>query len=127
LFKYPTKSISTDGCENLNQTISVVANVITRNFTTPSYESTTSGVTTFQPHFLFRISFYYYTLIGAFVTIISGLIISYATNKGQPGVNKILISPVCQSLLPKEDRIGCTSDEATVRMPEIELEEKEEN
>ncbi|XP_068915564.1 sodium-coupled monocarboxylate transporter 2-like isoform X1 [Tenebrio molitor] len=127
LFKYPTKSISTDGCEKLNQTVAIISTMMTRNFTTPSYESTTSGVTTFEPHFLFRISFYNYTLIGALVTIISGLMISYATNKGQPGVNKILISPMCQFLLPKEDRIGCTSGEATVRMLEIKLEEKENN
>jgi hypothetical protein len=48
-----------------------------------------------KPFFLFQISYYYYCLIGAIVTITVGLIINQFA----------LISPVCHYLLPNDSEI----------------------
>lgn len=52
---------------------------------------------------MFRISYFYYSIIGASSTIISGLIISYLTNKNSPPVDKKLISPVVRFFLNEND------------------------
>ncbi|XP_060535121.1 sodium-coupled monocarboxylate transporter 2-like [Cylas formicarius] len=51
---------------------------------------------------LFRISFYWYTMTGAIVGIVVGLVISYLTNKDDPPVERHLVSPVVRFLLPKD-------------------------
>lgn len=58
---------------------------------------------------IFRISFYYYSLIGAVVTIIAGIAISYVRNNNTSPVDKSLISPVCYFLLHEEIKDCATS------------------
>jgi hypothetical protein len=55
-----------------------------------------------QPHFVFRISYYYHCLIGAVVTMVMGLVISRVTNENGRPVNKALLSPVIHFLLKEE-------------------------
>ncbi|CAH1367545.1 unnamed protein product, partial [Tenebrio molitor] len=88
ILTYPTKHFSTDGCTN--ETISF-ANT---TFQTFSNGTTDSTLPSSEPFFLFRISFYYQCLIGAFTTIFLGLVISYMTKKDKAPVDKSLISPV---------------------------------
>lgn len=54
-----------------------------------------------EPFFLFRISYFYYAFIGAFVTFIAGVVISYTTNYDKP-VDKRLITPVAHFLITTE-------------------------
>lgn len=42
--------------------------------------------------------------MGAVITIVVGLIISYATLKDEKPVDRTLVSPVVRFLLPKEDK-----------------------
>lgn len=58
-----------------------------------------------QPMFFFRLSFYYFTMFGTLVTMLVGLIISYATEKDEKEVDRSVISPVAHFLLPKEEKI----------------------
>ncbi|KAI4470149.1 sodium-coupled monocarboxylate transporter [Holotrichia oblita] len=87
-----TKPVSVDGCPfPLNTTL------ISTPVPVPEDQ---------LPFFLYRISYYYYTLIGASITIIVGLIVSYLTRKkDDPPVHKDLITPLMHFLLPQEEVI----------------------
>ncbi|KAL3275705.1 hypothetical protein HHI36_020454 [Cryptolaemus montrouzieri] len=53
---------------------------------------------------LFRLSFYYYTMLGALITVLIGSIISFFTNKDDdPVVPKRLLSPIIHWMYPGED------------------------
>ncbi|KAL3275706.1 hypothetical protein HHI36_020455 [Cryptolaemus montrouzieri] len=53
---------------------------------------------------LFRVSFYYYTLLGAFITVLIGSMISFFTNNDDdPVVPKKLLSPIIYWMYPDED------------------------
>ncbi|XP_044269102.1 sodium-coupled monocarboxylate transporter 2-like [Tribolium madens] len=93
LIKYPPKPLSTERCDFLNET-TIFENVL----------NIRNSSTHFQPPAIFRISFYYYTLIGALTTIIFGFIISCMTNKNDPPVEKSLISPVSYFLVSKDTK-----------------------
>ncbi|KAJ3644034.1 hypothetical protein Zmor_022690 [Zophobas morio] len=90
LIKYPTKPLSVRGCDLFNQTTT------TTNFTTALNDSVSSQVPS-----IFRISFYYYTFIGAAMTVIFGLIISYMS-KSKSSVDRKLLSPLIYKRLPEE-------------------------
>ncbi|CAH1367543.1 unnamed protein product [Tenebrio molitor] len=92
LFVYPTKSFSVDGCQ-LNMSI---ANTSISLFASNSTTTVTSGTinTTWKPFFLFRISYYYYGLIGAVATITIALIINQLINRNESSAERVLISPV---------------------------------
>lgn len=85
--KYSGKPTSAEGCLNIF------------NITT---QATPAHVPTTVPPFIFSISFYWYTAIGAVITIVVGLIISYATLKDEKPVDRTLVSPVVRFLLPEE-------------------------
>ncbi|XP_063917033.1 sodium-coupled monocarboxylate transporter 2-like [Zophobas morio] len=85
LFSSPTKPLSTSGCSFFN--VSVYTNSTTLN--------------QFQPNVIFKTSFYYYTIIGATVTVIVGLVISFF-NKSNSSADKDFLSPVVYSCLQKE-------------------------
>ncbi|KAK9708914.1 Sodium:solute symporter family [Popillia japonica] len=87
-----TKPVSVDGCPfPLNETL------ISTPIPVPEDQ---------LPFFLYRISYYYYTLIGACVTTIVGLIVSYLTRKkDDPPVHKDLITPLMHFLLPQEEAV----------------------
>ncbi|KAF2901934.1 hypothetical protein ILUMI_04247, partial [Ignelater luminosus] len=96
LIKGPIKPLSVENCVNyLN--ISVIQDDLALE----------------EPFVLYRISFWYNTLIGAVIVIIIGLIISWFTNKNQPPVNPDLISPVMHFMLPKSS-VSSTKDYLSV-------------
>ncbi|EEZ99752.2 Putative sodium-dependent multivitamin transporter-like Protein [Tribolium castaneum] len=77
----------------------------------------------FQPHYIFRISFYYFCLIGVVITVGLGLIVSSMSNKNDLQVDKKLISPVCHFLLPKQ-RGGDDVMEHCVENQELQEQDK---
>jgi sodium-coupled monocarboxylate transporter 8/12 len=120
IITYPTKHFSTDGCTN--ETISS-ANIIFENF----FNTTDSTLPTSEPFFLFRISFYYHSLIGAFTTIFLGLVISYMTKKDEAPVDKSLISPVSHFLLPEQHESQYRDVESALEILETNSKSKDEN
>ena len=54
-----------------------------------------------QPNSIFKITFFYYTLFGAIMTVILGLIISY-TSKSDVIVDRSLLSPIIYSCLSRK-------------------------
>ncbi|RZC34871.1 SSF domain containing protein, partial [Asbolus verrucosus] len=87
ILKYAPKPLSTNNC-SLNQTTFIFDENEAR-----------------EPHFIFRISFYYFTVIGTASSVIFSLIISYMTNKNDPPVDKALLSPVIHFLLPRDEAV----------------------
>jgi sodium-coupled monocarboxylate transporter 8/12 len=120
ILTYPTKHFSTDGCTN--ETISS-ANIIFENVS----NTTDSTLATSEPFFLFRISFYYQCLIGAFTTIFLGLVISYMTKKDETPVDRSLISPVSHFLLPESEESQYRDVESALRILETDSRSKDEN
>ncbi|XP_068914556.1 sodium-coupled monocarboxylate transporter 2-like isoform X2 [Tenebrio molitor] len=103
LFVFPTKSFSVEGCL-LNLSIANTSNILFGvNSSTPVTFGTndTLNTSTWKPFFLFRISYYYYCLIGAVATIITALIINRVVNRNGSSAKRVLISPVCHFLLPE--------------------------
>ncbi|EFA00430.2 Putative sodium-dependent multivitamin transporter-like Protein [Tribolium castaneum] len=78
------KPVSTNSCTNYNQTLVL-----------PSDNSVPN-----EPFILFRISYFFYTLIGSVVTLVVGLLISYTTSDVAT-VDEKLITPLARFLLPK--------------------------
>lgn len=91
-------------------------NLTSTNFTSTSFTSTnfTSQNNAYQatteqnilnreePLWLFKISFYWYCLIGMVITLVVGLIVSYFTKeKNNKPIDKDLLSPVIYWMLPK--------------------------
>ncbi|KAJ3663252.1 hypothetical protein Zmor_007555 [Zophobas morio] len=102
LFKYAPKPLSVDGCSFMNHT-NFVFNATVFN-TTSNYMSLKSE----SVPYIFRISHYYYSLMGCTVSIVLGLIISYMTNKEDHPVDRSLLSPVIYRFLPKDSKINGT-------------------
>ncbi|XP_068918218.1 sodium-coupled monocarboxylate transporter 2-like [Tenebrio molitor] len=120
ILTYPTKHFSTDGCTN--ETISF-ANIIFENVS----NTTDSTLPTSEPFFLFRISFYYHCLIGAFTTIFLGLVISYMTKKDKTPVDRSLISPVSHFLLPESEESQYRDVESALGILETNSISKDKN
>lgn len=64
-----------------------------------------------EPFFLFRISHYHHTVMGAVVTVISGYIISLLTKPDDRPLRLELISPLVHFLVPKEAKVAPNSVE----------------
>lgn len=62
-------------------------------------------ITTRQPFFIYRISRYYYTLIGTMVTMFAGYLISYFSKDDRKAFRLDLISPLVHFLVPKGKKI----------------------
>ncbi|XP_019875827.2 sodium-coupled monocarboxylate transporter 1 [Aethina tumida] len=93
MIHHPGLPLSVDGCDfPVNTTITSALNNTIMNGTS------TNG----QPLFFFRFSFYYNTLIGTIISMVVGLIISYATEKDEKEVDRSVLSPVVHFLLPKD-------------------------
>ncbi|KAK4876939.1 hypothetical protein RN001_009445 [Aquatica leii] len=58
-----------------------------------------------EPFVMYRITFWYYTLFGAIVVLVVGLIISSFTRASDHHVNLDLLSPVIKCLLPKQREV----------------------
>ncbi|EFA00982.1 sodium-coupled monocarboxylate transporter 1 [Tribolium castaneum] len=116
------KPTSVDGClanfttlsplTTLNSTLSSLESVATEDITIENstisqllsnFTQATENGEKPKPFFLFRISHYYYTGVGALVTIICGLLISYVLENDDPPVHRDLISPVVHFALPNDD------------------------
>lgn len=59
----------------------------------------------YQPFFLYRISRYYYSLIGTVITMIAGYIISLFVEDDKKNFRTDLVSPLVHCLIPKEKKI----------------------
>ncbi|XP_068917916.1 sodium-coupled monocarboxylate transporter 2-like [Tenebrio molitor] len=121
ILTYPTKHFSTDGCTN------EIISFANTTFQTFSNGTTDSTLPTSEPFFLFRISFYYHSLIGAFTTIFLGLVISYMTKKDEAPVDKSLISPVSHFLLSEEHESQYRDVESALEILETNSKSKDEN
>lgn len=85
-FMYDHKPLSVEKCDNFTQTISNA----TRTFLNE------------EPFILFRISFYWYPIIGAFIVIFVGLLVTWISKEENPKkYDKDLYSPVIHRLVPK--------------------------
>ena len=59
------------------------------------FEFSRSQAIPVEPHVIFKTSFFFYSLFGAIMTVIFGLVISYVTT-ADPPVDENLLSPVCR-------------------------------
>ena len=101
LTRSATKPLSTSGC-GYNQSLWVnVSSTVLDN-----------QVSRHQPHVIFKTSFYFYTLFGAIMTVLLGLVISYSTTADF--VDTKLLSPICQrqKLKRRTDNTDLGVDEA---------------
>lgn len=55
-----------------------------------------------EPFFIYKITYYYYTIMGFVLVFLIGIPISLLTRNKNHHVDRDLISPVCHWLLPKE-------------------------
>nr|XP_015836814.1 PREDICTED: sodium-coupled monocarboxylate transporter 1-like [Tribolium castaneum] len=94
MIKRPIKPLSTSGCFVFNQTAPASSWL---------NETMNSPAASYQPPFIFRISYFYFSTICVGITIISALVISYVTNKNDPVVQRELISPISRFLLDKKE------------------------
>lgn len=84
IITYTPKSISVDGCDpNMNYTI---VNKIESNYHLLDNEV--------QPFFLFRITYYYYTMMGSVLTVLIGVVASWLFKSDDDSVSEDVISPV---------------------------------
>lgn len=76
---------------------------------------------------MYRISFYYYTLIGAIIVIVVGLIVSWITrNDDDPDVDPKLLCPFVQKYLQKSTKtIEYTSVDKGLHIVDMNEKEKE--
>ncbi|XP_048525822.1 uncharacterized protein LOC125505646 isoform X1 [Dendroctonus ponderosae] len=93
MFGYPKKPVSVAGCADFNLNIT-------------SYLNETNFRAENEPLLLFRLSFYWYTMIGSLITIAVGLIISLFTKKDEKQLDRKLISPIAQFMLPRKNDHG---------------------
>lgn len=102
IINYTPLPVSTEGCDfYMNVTESYLANATSYFTNSTTYNTTTTE--TYEPFFLYRISYYYYSLLGSSMVFIIGLPISYFTRKHEKPVNRALISPIIHWMLPKKE------------------------
>ncbi|RZC33422.1 sodium-coupled monocarboxylate transporter 2-like [Asbolus verrucosus] len=108
IIHYPEKPVSTDAC--------------TFNFTMTETErgAEDEGVLA-----IFKISFYYYSLIGCTITMVSGLIISYCTKRDEKRIDEDLLSPIvrrspCKINTKEENSIEYNTVEKALNMLDAE-------
>lgn len=86
--KYPTLPISTDGCLDFNST----------------YMESSHSNHHEEPFFLYRITHYYYTLIGFSLVFLIGTTTSWLFKGDEPPVHPDLISPIAHRFLTDESK-----------------------
>lgn len=57
-----------------------------------------------EVHFIFRISYYYYTMIGTVIVLVVGNVVSLWTQDDSPPVHRDLLSPVIRPWL-RDDKL----------------------
>ncbi|KAF2899872.1 hypothetical protein ILUMI_06320 [Ignelater luminosus] len=116
--KHPPLSLNVSGCDSqLNATY-----VWT---TTTTMAPPVSPTEDDEPFWLFKISFYYYTFIGAVIAIVVGLLVSRITRSDDdPDVDPNLLCPFVQKYLQKSTKtIEYTSVDTTIDT--VDMNEKE--
>ncbi|GJQ68446.1 hypothetical protein Trydic_g17029 [Trypoxylus dichotomus] len=88
---YPVTLLSTDGC---NDTI-----IDTVNNTVTNLVQTINGMPAAEePFFIYKVSFYWYAIMGLLMVVLTSLVISYFTEHEKP-LNKDCISPIMHFLI----------------------------
>lgn len=87
--RFPQKPISIEGCNS--KWVVEYLTLSTSEATEPIEE----------PFIFYRLSYMYYTMVGAVTAIIIGVIVSYLTGKNEKEVHKDLLSPVIYPFLKK--------------------------
>lgn len=92
IIRFPQKFVSIEGCNPtwVSQFLSL----------TLTLDDKDKNV---QPFALFRLSYMYYTLVGAFTAIAVGILVSFATGGNKKAVHRNLLSPVIHKLLAKPE------------------------
>ncbi|RZC34409.1 SSF domain containing protein [Asbolus verrucosus] len=91
--KYHYKPLSVEKCDSFNIT-SIIRNITTTSSTDFDLHS--------QPFFLFRVSFYWYPVIGALIVIVVGLLVTWiCKEENENKYNKDLYSPIVHRFVPK--------------------------
>ncbi|KAI4470150.1 sodium-coupled monocarboxylate transporter [Holotrichia oblita] len=115
-FRYIPLPVSTDACNTtitgfLNETYVRLVNKQNKHFISFQYIYRTRRIADSlkadinkpeQPFFLFRISFFYYTMIGGLIAIIVSVIVSHFTERDKP-LNKKCLSPIVRSLIDDDE------------------------
>ncbi|KAK9708917.1 Sodium:solute symporter family [Popillia japonica] len=101
---YPTLPLSTDGCNGtiLNAINQTIANTVNSN---------TTGMD--DVFVVYRISFYWYALLGTIIVIVVSLIVSYFTEQEKP-LNEDCIAPIAQFLIKKKNDMPPNYDDAVL-------------
>nr|XP_023027478.1 sodium-coupled monocarboxylate transporter 2-like [Leptinotarsa decemlineata] len=89
LLRYPHKPVSVEECDFSGNTTSF-SSIPTETYIFP----------------VFKISFYWFSMIGASICMIVGLAISYMSEEKQPPVAKELLSPIIYGLIDEETYIN---------------------
>ncbi|BET02958.1 Sodium:solute symporter family [Nesidiocoris tenuis] len=87
-FVHPTKPLSVDGCSH---NFTFIEKQLPDNSDVPV---------------MYRLSVFYYSMVGSFIVVIVGLIVSYFTGFNKlSDVNPDLLSPIVHPLLPKKPKL----------------------
>ncbi|KAI4470154.1 sodium-coupled monocarboxylate transporter [Holotrichia oblita] len=101
---YPTLPISTDGCNG------TILNAINETITNTVHHNATNMEDVFV---LYRVSFYWYAIMGTIIVVVVSLIVSYFTEQEKP-LNEDCIAPLAQFLIKKKDDRPPNYDDAVL-------------
>ncbi|GJQ68439.1 hypothetical protein Trydic_g17025 [Trypoxylus dichotomus] len=105
VIQYSVLPVSIDACnitDSLNQTLDKVIIEAVKPITDQEND---------PPFILYRISFYYYTMIGACIAIFASVLISYFTERDKP-LNRECLAPIVKAFVKDEPPQYSTIDKA---------------
>lgn len=76
---------------------------------------------------IFQLSFFYFTMLGTFVGLAVGLVVSYLTD--EPPLDRLdpkLFTPIIRSFLPKKQELKSHTEEYKLVSTEIPVEDEKE-
>lgn len=88
---FPQKAVSIEGCSN---------DWVVEYLTLSSSSQTSQPIET--PFVFYRLSYMYYTMVGAVTAIIIGVAVSYMTGRNKNEIHRDLLSPVIYPFLGKQ-------------------------
>lgn len=92
--RFPTKPVSVENCPEY---------LVNRTITTMHLPPSSLGE---EPMGLFRMSYMWFTLVGTFITIALGLLVSYITGFNKPcEIDRDLFTPIIHRYLPKQQSL----------------------
>ncbi|CAH1155465.1 unnamed protein product [Phaedon cochleariae] len=120
MLRYPAQPISVDGCSvSGNSTIHHLWNATT---------SSNSSSVPYEVPQVFRISFYWYSLMGGCICMTIGLLITYLQREEEPYVARELLSPAIYSIIdPKkyQNKMGLDYSSVEEALNRVEMNGKE--